>query len=220
VVVTSIAEVDVGERVRSCAVTRAVREEAELIRFVAGPDREVVVDLAARLPGRGVWVTCRRESVEEAVRKDIFSRALKAKVRAAPDLAAQVGILLRRRALEALSIANKAGAVVTGFFRLEKGLVRGEVVALLHAREAAGDGRDKLDRKLRAIQSNAPAPVGLFSAEELGLALGRSNVVHAGLKGGGASRKLIGEARRLGLYEGSEAAVPAHVNVNDSTSSE
>ena len=51
----------------------------------------------------------------------------------------------------------------------------------------------------------APAPIGLFSIAELSLALGRSNVVHAGLKGGGASRKLLREVRRLGLYIGLEA---------------
>ena len=42
---------------RTCIVTRAVKPVAELIRFVLGPDDQVVPDLKHKLPGRGVWVT-------------------------------------------------------------------------------------------------------------------------------------------------------------------
>ncbi len=217
---TATAEVDLGERERSCVVTRVVREEAELIRFVAAPDGTLVADLALRLPGRGVWVTCSRAYVEEAVQKGAFSRGLKQQVRPPEALAGQVEALLGRRALEALSIANKAGEVVTGFFKLESALEKGQIVALLHAQEAANDGRDKLDRRFRAAKPEAPAPIGLFSIEELSLALGRPNVVHAGLKGGGASRKLLREVRRLGLYKGLEAVAAAHSNVNHGTENE
>jgi predicted RNA-binding protein YlxR (DUF448 family) len=213
-------EVGVIERQRSCAVTRAIREEHELIRFVASPDGIIVADLAARLPGRGVWVTCSKASVDEAVRKATFARSLKAKVEASADLPDQVEALMRRRALNALSIANKAGEVLAGAFKLEAALGKGQIAALLHALEAAADGRDKLDRKYRAVNPAAPAPIGLFTVEELSLALGRSNVVHAGLRGGGASRKLLGEVRRLGLYMGLEAAAPAHFDVNGGTENE
>ena len=217
---TQSVEVELGERQRSCALSRMVRPEGELIRFVAAPDGTVVADLAARLPGRGAWVTGNRESVEEAVRKGVFPRALKAQVTASAGLAEVVETQLRRRALAYLSMANKAGEVVTGFFKLETALGRGELSALFHAQEAAADGREKLDRKLKAAQPAAPAPIGLFSVEELSLALGRANVVHAGLKGGGASRKLLGEVRRLGLFVGLEALAPTHFMVEDGTESE
>lgn len=217
---TQSVEVELGDRQRSCAVSRLVRPERELIRFVAAPDGVVVADLAARLPGRGAWVTATRESVEEAVRKGIFSRALKSKVTASSELPHVVEAQLRKRALAYLSMANKAGDVVTGFFKLESALGKGELSALLHAREAAADGREKLDRKLKATRSDAPAPIGLFSVEELSLALGRANVVHAGLKGGGASRKLLVEVRRLGLYLGLEALTPSHLMIEDGTESE
>lgn len=213
-------EVGLGERQRSCALSRMVRPEGDLIRFVAAPDGTVVVDLAARLPGRGAWVTGTRESVEEVVRKGVFARALKAKVTAPADLAVAIEAQLRKRALSYLSMANKAGEVVSGFFKLETALGRGELAALLHAQEAAADGREKLDRRLKAAQLGAPAPIGLFSVAELSLALGRANVVHAGLKGGGASRKLLVEVRRLGLYLGLEALTPSHLMIEDGTESE
>ena len=41
---------------RRCIVTRATGPKEGLIRFVLGPDDEVVPDLAGKLPGRGIWV--------------------------------------------------------------------------------------------------------------------------------------------------------------------
>ena len=48
-------------------VARATEPPDELIRFVRGPDGQIVPDLARRLPGRGVWVDATRESVAAAV---------------------------------------------------------------------------------------------------------------------------------------------------------
>lgn len=42
---------------RRCVVTRAVLPKDQMIRFVLGPDRMIVPDLAARLPGRGMWLS-------------------------------------------------------------------------------------------------------------------------------------------------------------------
>ena len=53
---------------RRCIVTREVLYPDQLIRFVAGPDGEVVPDLKRKLPGRGVWVTAKRDLVQQAVK--------------------------------------------------------------------------------------------------------------------------------------------------------
>ena len=58
-------------------------DEARLIRFVAGPDGVVAPDLARKLPGRGLWVAADRASVETAAKKNLFSRAAKAKLNGA-----------------------------------------------------------------------------------------------------------------------------------------
>jgi predicted RNA-binding protein YlxR (DUF448 family) len=46
-----------GAEERMCALTRAIAPRAELVRFVASPDGEVVPDLKECLPGRGMWLT-------------------------------------------------------------------------------------------------------------------------------------------------------------------
>jgi uncharacterized protein len=183
---------------RSCAVTREVRPVSELIRFVAGPDGLVVPDVKRKLPGRGLWVTATREAVEQAMQRRVFPRGFKRDVRVSEDLPGQVDRLLERSALDALAIAGKAGLVVSGFAKVEAALTRGEALALIHASEAAADGRRKLGntgpdgRELTVIEE--------FSGERLDLALNRPNVVHAALLAGPGSETFLARAARLVRY--------------------
>jgi uncharacterized protein len=180
---------------RLCAATRMVRPVAEMIRFVAGPGGTVVPDLKRRLPGRGVWVTARRRLIEDAVRRQIFGRGLKDKVTAAADLAEALEALLEHSALDALSIAHKAGLTVLGFARVEAALVEQPVMALIRARDAGADGA----RKLARLRRSDPAPVNIevFTSAQLDLAVGRLNVVHAALLAGRASETCLERWRIL-----------------------
>src|SRR5690606_26646836 len=135
---------------RTCIVTRQQKPPEELIRFVPGPDGQIVPDVARRLPGRGVWVTAERGAVAEAVKRKAFARSLRRQVSVQPDLADCVERLLIKRAMDALSLANKAGLVTTGFTRIEAAIINGSVAALLHGVEAAADGVGKLNRRFRA----------------------------------------------------------------------
>ena len=190
------------QTLRLCAATRVERSPDELIRFVAGPDGVVVPDLACRLPGRGVWVSADRVSVQHAVAKNAFAKSLKRKVEAAADLADLVEHLLTRRLCETLSLANKAGAIITGFEKISIRLIDNSVSALMHGSDAAEDGRDKLDRKFIAIHGPDAASriVAALTVEQMSLAIGRPNVVHAALNRGGASDRLLVEAGRLTRY--------------------
>jgi predicted RNA-binding protein YlxR (DUF448 family) len=190
---------------RHCAETRVRRHKNELLRFVAGPDGIIVPDLTERLPGRGVWITCDRAIVAAAVRSKAFSRSLKRKVVAAEDLPSRVEMLMLQRAGHALSIANKAGLVTTGFAKVEAAISAGMVIALIHAADASEDGQQKLERRFRAVCRDANRPaivVKVLTVEQLSLALGRLNVVHAGLGSGGAARLFLSEIERIERYSG------------------
>ena len=184
---------------RLCIVRREVRPVADLIRFVMGPDREVVPDLKRRLPGRGVWVTATRAAVAEAVKRRAFGRAFKAEVRVAPDLADAVERLLEQSALDALSIVRKAGRTAIGFAQVERALGREPVVALLHAAEAGHEGVRKLAAARGRSGQNAGdvAVVDRFTGAQLDLAFGRPNVVHAALLAGSASDGFLARYRNL-----------------------
>jgi uncharacterized protein len=179
---------------RLCIATREVRPVGEMIRFVAGPDGAVVPDLKRRLPGRGVWVTARRRVVEEAVRRRVFGRGLKGDMRATADLPEMLDGLLERSALDALSIAHKAGLVVLGFAKVEAAVATGPVVALIRARDAGTDAGRKLAAALRRREDAGSDGkiVEAFTSSQLDLALGRLNVVHAALLTGRASETFLG----------------------------
>jgi predicted RNA-binding protein YlxR (DUF448 family) len=201
---------ETADAVRRCALTRAHRPRDDLIRFVLGPDGIVVPDLKEKLPGRGVWLTAAHDIVADAAKRNVFARALKTQARPAPDLADLVGRLLSEAALGAFALANKAGEVVFGHAKVEEALAKAPVLALVHAREAAEDGCRKLDGKARATRAGAPIlAIRELATDELGLASGRTNVIHAALIQGGAARRFLAAAQRLERYrKGSIAFAP------------
>ena len=179
---------------RRCIATGETHPKERLIRFVVGPDDVLTPDLANELPGRGLWVSARQDMVETAVAKDAFSRAAKQKVRIEEkgELIGLLERLLSRRVAQYLGLANKAGLVVTGFNKVEPMLRAGKADLLLGAGDASEDGR----RKLAGLRGSAPV-VECMRGVELDAALGKTNVVHVGLKQGGLTEKLKVELGRL-----------------------
>jgi predicted RNA-binding protein YlxR (DUF448 family) len=176
---------------------------------VLGPDGTVVPDLKRRLPGRGVWVTAERASVEEAVRRRLFNRAFKsADAKASPTLPEAIEAALRADLRQALALANKAGAVTAGFAKVEAAIAEGSVAALVHAHGAGADGRRKLAGALRKRWGEAISTipvVDVLSGDDLDLALGRSNVIHAALIAGAGCEGFLARWRRLQDYRGAAA---------------
>ncbi|MBH0237668.1 RNA-binding protein [Methylobrevis albus] len=200
---------------RTCLVTREAQPPGGLIRFVVAPDGGVIPDLRGRLPGRGAWVSARRDIVETAVKKKLFARAFKADVRAGDDLPQQLEDMLEAAALSALSMARKAGLVVTGFGKVQQALERETVIALLHAIEAAPDGRRKVGQFVRrraafeaefgderVKRREITVIGGIFAGAQLDLALGGANVIHAALLAGGAGNSFLDRAAALARYRG------------------
>jgi predicted RNA-binding protein YlxR (DUF448 family) len=182
---------------RLCIATREVRPIGELIRFVVGPDGAVVPDLKRRLPGRGVWITANRPLIEQVVRRRAFGRAFKADVRVSLGLADELEQLLARSALNALSVAHKAGLVLLGFAKIEAAAATAPLVALIRARDAGQEGGRKLAAAFRRRAGDAAKGkiVEAFTSAQLDLALGRLNVVHAALLAGQASETFCGRWR-------------------------
>jgi predicted RNA-binding protein YlxR (DUF448 family) len=189
-----------------------------MIRFVVGPSDTVVADVKRKLPGRGLWITASRKSVEDAVKRNAFARGFKRNVKAAADLPAQTEAMLERAALDALAMAGKAGLAVAGFAKVEAALRDGAAVALLHASDGAADGKRKLDGVLHRIREEndgivrETALIGEFSGAQLDLALNRPNVVHAALLAGPGSETFLARVSRLVRFRTGQSpdAVSAH----------
>jgi predicted RNA-binding protein YlxR (DUF448 family) len=205
------ADLDNGPRTnrsgteRMCAVTRAVRPIDELIRFVVAPSGEVIPDLKRKLPGRGLWLSASRKAVAEAVRRNQFGKGFRRDVRVSPTLPADTENLMVRGAVEALAMAAKAGQVVAGFAKVEGALQARQAVALIHAADGAPDGIRKLDAILRqkaGYDGESPEfpVIGILTSEQLDLALGRSNVIHAALLAGAAGKTFLSRSQILVRY--------------------
>jgi predicted RNA-binding protein YlxR (DUF448 family) len=185
-----------------------------MLRFALALDGSVVPDIRRKLPGRGVWTRLSAEAVRRAAAKGAFSRAFRAKADAPLKLAETVDALLERDALQALSIANKAGLVLAGAFKVDAAIEAGGVAALIQASDGAQDGAAKREQALRTKLGPAArtiARMNLFSSSQLDLALGKANVVHAALKTGAASSAFLAKAERLRRYRaiGTDSGAPA-----------
>jgi hypothetical protein len=186
---------------RFCVATGAVKPVDEMIRFVIGPDGTPVPDLRRRLPGRGAWVTATRDALRTAIARKAFARAFKREVRIADDLVLTTERMLERAALDALAMSRKAGAVAAGFANVEAALAHAPVLALLHAAEAASDGRRKLIAALhRRGDAAEMAVIDAFTSAQLDLALGRSNVIHAALLAGPEGETFLARTARLECF--------------------
>lgn len=176
---------------RKCVVTGEVHPKYGLIRFVVGPEGQIVPDLAEKLPGRGIWVSSDRAALLQATKKGVFARGAKQQVKVAEDLADQVEAALVRRVIDLVSLARKTGDAVTGFEKVKDWLVKDYAEVLIQASDGSGRGKSKL----RTPEGGSF--IGWLTADELGQAFGRQTVIHVALGAGGLTQRVVEEAARL-----------------------
>ena len=181
---------------RKCIATGETQPKQGLIRFVMGPDSQVVPDVFGKLPGRGVYVTASREALDLAVKKKLFARGFKAPVTLPDDLADEVERQTLRRLVDLLSLARKSGQAVGGYEKVKDWLGKEHATVLIQASDGSGRGKSKLSTPHRG------SFIGCLTADELGMAFGRQTMIHAALASGGLSKRVVDEAQRLqGLRE-------------------
>lgn len=176
---------------RKCIATGEVQPKFGLIRFVAGPDGQVVPDIMGKLPGRGVYVSADKAAMDRAVAKKLFARGLKAPVTVPEGLVAEVERQLVRRVVDLISMARKSGDAVAGYEKVKAWLDREEAWVLIQAMDGSGRGKSKLSTP------HLGRYIGCLTADELGMAFGRQTVIHAALASGGLGKRVVEEAQRL-----------------------
>lgn len=179
-----------AEPERRCVVTGESGPKQGLIRFVVGPEGSVVPDILGRLPGRGIYVTADRAALE-AAKTGQFARGAKARVSVPDDLAEVVEAQLARRVTDLVAMARKAGLAVAGFEKVKDWLASRPVRCLLQASDGSERGKAKLWTPEGARYFDC------LTGDELGLAFGRQNVIHAALASGGLADRVVEEAARL-----------------------
>ncbi len=175
-------------------------ETDAMIRFVVSPDGSLVPDVAHKLPGRGIWVRSERSALEIAIRKNIFARAAKRKVRTDPGLVGQVHGLLRRRCLDLLGLARREGLLISGYEKILGNVKAKKLAWLIEATDGSADGRNRILAANRAAQGHAKI-CGCFDNSDLSLALGLENAIHIALLPGKRNERWSSEMKRLSGFE-------------------
>ena len=182
---------DVGPQ-RRCIATGEIGARSSLLRFVVAPSGDICPDLAARLPGRGLWLRPSRDILETAVKRRLFARAARQPVVTPPGLADRVEALLVQRCCEMIGLARRSGAAVAGFEKVLSATASGKAALLLFGLDGAEGGR----RKIRAIGRNLPIAI-VLNAAEIGAVFGRDHAVNAAICGDALSKRLIAVAEKL-----------------------
>jgi predicted RNA-binding protein YlxR (DUF448 family) len=170
---------------RTCIATGETATPERMIRFVVGPEGDVVPDLARRLPGRGLWVRAERPAVERAVARNLFAKVARKPVKAGSDLADRVERLLLDRVLADLGRARRAGRAVAGFAKVEQMIAKRRAGLLVIADEADGGGLAELEKSGLPIAR-------LADAAALGGIFGRERTVYAAVARDDAGGAFVG----------------------------
>jgi uncharacterized protein len=180
------------ESERSCIVSREAQPKDGLLRFVVSPDGVLIPDVAEKLPGRGLWLSCSVHMLHHALEQHAFNKAARQKLVIPDGLDSLIEKQLLQRVQHWLSLAVKAGEVVSGFVKVEAWLASRRVVLLLEASDGASDGKEKIKRLASGVLCKQ-----ILTRDELGDALGKADAVHVAVASGGIAEYLLRDLRRL-----------------------
>jgi predicted RNA-binding protein YlxR (DUF448 family) len=162
-----------------------------MLRFVIGPDAELVFDVTATLPGRGMWLSASLSVIQQALKRGVFPRAAKQPVKLPPDLPSRIENSLRNRVLELLGLARRSGNAVAGFEKGREWLASAKAGLVVQAADGSPEER------ARFLGSRKIPVVAALPAAALGKIFGRDHVVHVAIAGGKLARMIEVEAARL-----------------------
>ena len=177
---------------RRCIVTGEIRDRSSLLRFIVGPNGELVADTASRLPGRGFWLTPRRDVLERAIARQLFARSARRAITTPAGFADDVEMLLVRRCVDGIGLGRRAGVAVAGFEKACEAVRTGKVSLLLLALDGAEGGR----RKMRGLARGLPVAV-VLTAAEMGAIFGRDHVINVAIVDRQLSSRLIAVTEKI-----------------------
>ncbi|MGE0714023.1 MAG: RNA-binding protein [Alphaproteobacteria bacterium] len=189
--VAADADADRGPA-RRCFATGAVLPKERLVRFAVAPDGTVIADIEGRLPGRGLWLTARRDIVARATARRLFAKAAGAAVTVPADLPDRIEARLVARCLDWIGLARRAGQAVAGFEKVRGWMAEGRAALIVEASDASPHGTAKLGR-----ERGDGEVVRVLTADELGQAFARDRAVHVAVAPGRLARALAADVARL-----------------------
>jgi predicted RNA-binding protein YlxR (DUF448 family)/ribosomal protein L30E len=181
---------------RTCIYCRVTGNKEKLLRFVLSPDRVLIPDLQAKLPGRGAYTCLTSACVRGAVEKKQFSRAFKGEVRGADasGLIDQIRARVEERIASYIALANKAGKVSSGTDTVLEQMKGRQTGFLFMASDISAD----IGQKVKALAERTGVEYcTLFDKEKLGALIGKEMRVVVAIGAGGFINPLKQETAKL-----------------------
>lgn len=122
--------------IRTCVGCQKTAAPAELVRFVLGPEGELLPVLAGGSQGRSAWVHPRPDCLSAAARRG-FAKSFRAPVQADPArLSELIRLAAARRIVSLLGAALGAGQLAVGANEAKEALVKGKARLFVVAADA------------------------------------------------------------------------------------
>ena len=183
------------DKERKDIVSGQVMDSKDLLRFTVTPDNQVIPDFKKRLPGKGIYVAGSLSALKVAIAKNLFAKAAKRNVRVNDGLIPMVEAILKKKGLEAICLAKKAGALLTGFEKVSEAVKKGKAAFILEAGDAGADGHEKMLSLAKGLDVFV-----LYDVEELDKALDKVNTVHMAFLKSDMAKMVYNEFKRLNSF--------------------
>ena len=173
---------------RTCAGCRKVFDQDTLMRLVRSPQGDVVVDLAHKLPGRGVYLCYDLSCVEAATVKGQLQRGFRKPVEEIEgrQLVNRIVAQLFEQLTGQLALMRKAGQLQAGVAQVLERLGRDPYALLVLAEDISQGRAEKLLSKARACHVEC---VYFATKEQLGHWVGKGESSALGLSPGGLAER-------------------------------
>jgi len=185
---------------RRCLVLRESYPREAMLRFVIGPEQNLVFDISATLPGRGMWLSASGDVIQKSLKQGVFSRAAKQRLNVPADLRERVEAALRRRVCERIGLARRAGDAISGFEKAREWLAQGKAALVVQAADGSPEER------ARFLGGRDVPVVAMLTAAELGRIFGREQAVHVAIAACGLAAKIEIEFLRLAGVAGANVS--------------
>ncbi|WP_370517908.1 RNA-binding protein [Saccharibacter sp. 17.LH.SD] len=183
---------------RRCLLSRRHDAPENMLRFVVSPDRRVIPDLTARLPGRGMWLCADRDVLSSPQLGKAFARGARQQVKFPEGLLDLVQEGLAKRLQDGISLGRRAGEAVCGFQKCRERITTGKVGVVICATDASQD------ELARLMSGHRDIPVVRVPDRVLASAFGRDRAVYAVIAPGALAQRFVTEYKRFsGVANGS-----------------
>ena len=181
---------------RNCFVTNIEFKKKKLLRFVIGPNNDIIFDDSGKLRGHSFWLTPNKEIINKAVQQKLFEKEANHNIKIRSDLFNHVKQTIKKRCLNYISLANKAGLVNIGLQKLKIKKISKNIRLLLLSTPYSKSTRSALNKIYENIEI-----FELFASKELSQSLGKDSITTLGITKSKLSDKLINEIQKYQYLE-------------------